>query len=639
VILPLQINPVQADAYNANHTQNNNKVAFQKFIDVDLSKSRIILVDDFSTNTGVPAANYWADEYVYVNNNFAEDPQSIGVATFDGLDKTGYPYDFSQPTSYGACDTLTSLPIKLGNVHYNFPDTVVYLSFLYQPQGKNPFANSEKDSIILQFKNVKTKVIEHKVIISIDSTHSATQTYYENIDVSEWTQVWGREGSAVHEFRRVVIKVDSALYNTSGSVDHWNIDNVYMSVESPLAHSGFEDVAYTRETGSQLKEFESMPWSHYYQDPNYYDDDTRMPLRIYNSYNTANIVTLEYFAEDASGNPVDNITGVPGGVVLPGKDFKNEFMPITGVGDHDFQFPISSEPNPKATTYFLKKNVMTNSDQNEIIKSNNTVKEYQVFGTYYAYDDGSAEAGYGIRASKGKLAYKFNLRDGLTDTILAMYIYFNPVVANRSTERFKFTIWGDNNGKPGSIIYQNTTTHSPTYPKKGVNAFQRIEMDKPVAVNGTYYVGYEKLTTEVLNIGYDLNRDASDKMFFNIGNGWVNSGVDGSVPKGAIMLRPSFSNAEEPQVGIIKPQTINEEFDVDLYPNPTRDRIYFRSNQAGGKGLDVRIFNLQGSMITNFTMNEISEFDVRHMNPGMYVVQFTDEINHRVVNKKFIVSK
>lgn len=651
MILPLEVNPVQSELHELNQSKAGDKVSFDKFIDVDLSQSRIIILDDFSTNTGVPAAKYWKDNYVYVNNNFGRDPQSIGVATFDGLDQTGYPYDFSQPSSYGACDTLTSLPIRLGNVHYSDPDTVVYLSFLYQPQGMNPFANSEKDSIILQFKDFKTQIVEHKIEVSIDSAHSAIQTVYEMVDLSVWKQVWGREGSDVHEFRREVVKVDSAYYkngfqfrfisygNTSGSVDHWHIDNVYMSVEAPTAHTGFQDVAYTRETGSQLKEFEAMPWSHYYQDPNYYDDDTRMPLRLYNSYNTANIVTLEYFAEDASGKHVDSITGVPGGVVLPGRDYKSETMPITGVANHDFLFPITSEPNPNATTYFLKRNVMTNPDQNELIKSNNTVKEYQVFGTYYAYDDGSAEAGYGIKATSGKFAYRFNLKDGLTDTILAIYIYFNPVVVNRSNERFRLTIWGDNNGKPGSVIYQNTTTHSPTYPKKGVNAFQRINLDQPVAVNKTYYIGYEKLTNDVLNIGYDLNRDASAKMFYNIGNGWVNSGTDGSVPKGAIMLRPSFSNAEEPQVGVIKETVPKNEFDVNVYPNPAGELLYVEFTGSDAKDLEVAVYNMQGSMISRFTMNKRAEIDVRNMIPGMYVVRFADRSGNLVINKKFIVSR
>lgn len=654
VILPLEVNTVQAAEYSLNQAQMNNKAARDRWIDVDLTKSNIIIVDDFSTNKGTIGANYWQDNYVYVNNNFGHDPQSIGVVTFDGLDETGYPYNFTQSSSYGACDTLTSLPILLGNVNYHNPDTMVYLSFLFQPQGKNPFANSDKDSIVLEFKNFKNKIEEQKIWVKdTTSGDSAVVITYKNVDASEWSQVWQRDGSKVHEFRKVVLKVDSFYYkngfqfrfvsygNTSGSVDHWHIDNVYMSVEPEAAHLGFNDVAYTRETGSQLTDFEAMPWSHYYDDPDYYDDDTRMSLRLYNSYNSSVIVTLEYFAEDASGNPVDSITGVPGGVVLFGKDFKNETMPITGVGEHNFLFPITSEPDRNATTYFLKKNVMTNPDQNEIIKENNVVKEYQVFGTYYSYDDGSAEAGYGIRANNGKLAYQFTLKDGMADSILAMYIYFNPVVVNRSTERFKLTIWADDGGEPGNIIYQNSTVHAPTYPKNGVNTFQRIDMDRPVLVSGIYYIGYEKLTTEVINIGYDVNRDASDKIFFNIGNGWVNSATGGSssVPDGAIMLRPSFSNAEEPQVGIIKPKTQPTEFDVNLYPNPTSNLIYFQSDLSGEAELEVRIFNLQGSLINSLTMNERAEVDVSQMNPGLYVVRFTDRANNRILNKKFIVSR
>src|SRR5690606_30440110 len=43
----------------------------------------------------------WEDDDVYVNNNFPLDPPTIGVATFDGLSRTGMPYNFSNFNAYG----------------------------------------------------------------------------------------------------------------------------------------------------------------------------------------------------------------------------------------------------------------------------------------------------------------------------------------------------------------------------------------------------------------------------------------------------------------------------------------------------------------------------------------------------------
>lgn len=282
---------------------------------------------------------------------------------------------------------------------------------------------------------------------------------------------------------------------------------------------------------------------------------------------------------------------------------------------------------------------MTNPDQNEIIKENNVVKDYQVFGTYYSYDDGSAEAGYGLRASGGKIAYQFNLRDGLVDTIRSIYIYFNPVVVSRANERFKFTVWDDNNGRPGNIIYQDNTIHSPSYPKDGINSFQRIELDGPAVVSDVYYIGYEKLTAEVLNIGYDLNDTiGSSKLFYNTGTGWFNSGVSQSVQKGSLMMRPSFSDADEPIVGLKKVRNeINRE--VRLFPNPANDVIYITSEDHMDHLMLVRLFDLRGTLMRSFEMKHQAQIDVKSLNPGMYIIQCSDISGVWMKSLKFIVSE
>src|ERR1700752_4776454 len=57
--------------------------------------------DDFSSamKSPYPKSTHWIDSNVYVNTGFPIAPLSIGVATFDGLSKTGYPYNISAPVS------------------------------------------------------------------------------------------------------------------------------------------------------------------------------------------------------------------------------------------------------------------------------------------------------------------------------------------------------------------------------------------------------------------------------------------------------------------------------------------------------------------------------------------------------------
>ena len=57
---------------------------------------------------------------------------------------------------------------------------------------------------------------------------------------------------------------------------------------------------------------------------------------------------------------------------------------------------------------------------------------------------------------------------------------------------------------------------------------------------GTFYVGWEQITNDLLNIGLDKNSISNQYMFYNVGGGWVNSQFPGSW-----MIRPVV-NFDEP---------------------------------------------------------------------------------------------
>jgi hypothetical protein len=100
----------------------------------DLSKSNsrsltdtleLPFIDDFSKEARSPEESKWLDHSVYINQQMAVKPPSIGVATFDGLNNFGLPYSTINET--GAADTLTSHYI---NLSYPASDSI-YLSFYY----------------------------------------------------------------------------------------------------------------------------------------------------------------------------------------------------------------------------------------------------------------------------------------------------------------------------------------------------------------------------------------------------------------------------------------------------------------------------------------------------------------------------
>ena len=100
--------------------------------------------DDFGYAGPYPDAGKWLNQFVYINNTKAMAAPNMGVATFDGLDQYGFPYN-PHVTSSGQTiapaapsDTLTSYPIRLDSIpgiSQLSPLDNVYLSFYYQGMG------------------------------------------------------------------------------------------------------------------------------------------------------------------------------------------------------------------------------------------------------------------------------------------------------------------------------------------------------------------------------------------------------------------------------------------------------------------------------------------------------------------------
>jgi len=219
---------------NLPKTIHKNQAASQK----STSTSSIYLpfFDDFSYayKSPYPSANNWVDSNTYVNTGFAIAPISLGVATFDGLNKFGYPYNIGAAVSTSvSADTLKSRPIHLDSIPTSNPlvykkysplDSIA-LTFYYQAEGFGE-APEASDSLCVDF---------YKPLA--DSSRGV------------WTKVWGKPGynpsPTDTSFYRVKIGiVDTAYFHdgfrfrfrnkatTSGSLDHWHVD--YIQVRAIL---------------------------------------------------------------------------------------------------------------------------------------------------------------------------------------------------------------------------------------------------------------------------------------------------------------------------------------------------------------------------------------------------------------------
>ena len=101
-------------------------------------------VDDFSYRSDRPTQELWSDQDVWINDAMPLFQNSIGVATFDGCNAYGKPYQPGNITTNGISDQLTSNYINLQGA------TDVWLSFQYQRAGRGE-APSASDSLVVSY--------------------------------------------------------------------------------------------------------------------------------------------------------------------------------------------------------------------------------------------------------------------------------------------------------------------------------------------------------------------------------------------------------------------------------------------------------------------------------------------------------
>ncbi|MBE7440919.1 MAG: T9SS type A sorting domain-containing protein [Flavobacteriales bacterium] len=591
---------------------SNNKIIEQRRLQQNVSANRyysdsnkkkaslsLPFLDDFSQYHFYPDGSKWADVNVFINTNYAVNPISYGVATFDGLDSTGYPYNFINPTSYGIADYLTSKPIDLTTVVDS-----VYLSFYYQPKGMGNQPEA-KDSLRLEFFRKS------------DST---------------WVRKWAVPGAALAPFKLVMIPVDVQFQSDSfqfrfknyatlsGNVDHWNVDYVYLNDNRTFSDTTLNDVALTRNYYNMLNGYSAMPWTHYMVDT-LNNMSSVINVEYRNNHNSTYSVFYEY----------NVITDNGAGAVIESYPTSTSFKPVNGYSSlvepqavyssplNNFYFP--TDDTAKTKVFQLKNffNISSGAVTDFNIK-NDTVVSYQVFSNYYSYDDGSAEAGYGIEGVGAKLANQFTIKK--SDTLVGIRIYFNPVTYNHSNKSFKLKIWSSLN--PEVLIYEQVDYYNPVY--SFTNEFLNYNLTTPILLPaGTYYFGYENITSDFLTLGYDLNTNSKYNIFFNAEGIWQNSNYDGS-----LMLHPLFKY-NDAIIGVDEVE--NEKSSIKIYPNPSQGIFYVKTSQA----IEAHVYDLLGNLVAHFPKQRHTSFNLNSLTNGVYFIHLTGEKNNLV--EKIIISK
>jgi hypothetical protein len=579
---------------------------------------------DFADSVIYPDNKLWLDSDVFINASYSINPVTIGVATFDALDKNGKLYPAALTSNHFSADKLTSDTIDLSS---KSAKGSVYLRFYYQAGGVADLPESG-DSLILEF--------------------------YAQIH-NQWNKVWAVPGGPSTPFIRVTIPIIDSIYfkkdfqfrfrniasiNSSSIIgknsnaDIWNVDYIQIDEGRSMLDTVLHDLAITGPLYSPLRDFESIPWSHFKM-PNVYEKAMggSLNLNIRNNDDTIRSATRAYIIEDVrSGSTSDLFTTA---------DAKLDSFSVGAFHD-TLPDPLISY----STDYAIFK--ITASLQNNTSydpRQNDTVRYYQVFDNYYAYDDGTAEYGYGLKGvgtANAMVAYKFS--GYMSDTLWAVKMFFNRTLKNENAVNFSLTVWDSKNGVPFNVLYRkdsiNGKAYMPDTLSSGLNEFTRYDLDTPVVVPDTFFVGWTQKSETFLNVGLDINRNNSfdvpnhkkDLIYYNLlgtQDDWSQSSKDG-----ALMIRPIVGTYLQSRVSIKQATTGN----FVIYPNPAIDRLNIKLSEKDiNSNTRIYIFDLAGKIVLNKILSGQS-LDVGMLKPGLYLIRLQTNTG-MTFNGKVIIGK
>ena len=569
-----------------------------------------ILVYPPDTLPGGISKSLWIDNYAYINSTYPIDPITIGVATLDGVDETGAPYnDFADPSGYGVADQLTSKPIDLKKTSLDS----VFLSFYYQPEGLGNDPQDE-DSLVLEF--------------------------FAPL-LGEWHHIWSTPGKVSHDFKQVMIQISNTSYlekgfqfrfnnyaTISGNLDHWHIDYIRLDENRNEGDTLILlDIAHVYNTSSLLKNYTAMPWDHFLVDTISQLADS---LVMIISNNDPGTVNLNY--EHQINTPFDSVLINPiiNNLNVDPQSQIGNFRKADQL-DYLCYSPYNGCFDPAADSVTIEIRSVLNV-ANDPNRNNDTLKVNQSFYNYYAYDDGSAEAAYGLNVNGGKLAYRFTVNKA--DTLRAISMYFSQVMEDVSEEFFYLTIWSGLN--PEQIVFQKPFL-SPIY-ADSLNKFHTYLLDTAIVLSGTYYIGWIQTSPELLNIGFDKNHNASGNLYYNVSGTWLSSIIEG-----AVMIRPLFGKPIPVPVGIHPNQSLsyNESVGIRLYPNPATDVVYweYTGNNESNHDHWFRITDICGRIVKDQIPADEGFLDISHLNNGIYLIEYRNGNPAETVVEKLFISR
>ena len=541
--------------------------------------------DDFSDSDIYPSAARWSDLQAFINNTFSVRQPSAGIATLDCLDQNGHLYDAASQSVFPA-DRLTSRAIELAYL----PSDSIFLSFIYEAGGVSDLPEPG-DSLTLSF----WAPAEEK-----------------------WYSIWQVTGEATDGFRGVIIPITDPRFlmtgfrfmfqgyaslagiltepSQAGNADIWNLDHILLDKGRSVHDTVIHDVAMTLPLRSLVKEYEAMPWRHFRQ-----------------AYLSAMspVAKISYRNNDTIVRNVTRhvtITDMSNGAVV--RDFDagaSNAGPLTDVlYEAPLLYTYNTASSPDTAQFMVKLSLITDDFDP---KQNDTLKFIQRFGDYFAIDDGTAEAGYGINGQGARNAMAaLRFRSFIPDSVTGISICFNDAYENANHQGFEIMVWADDNGRPGILL---GSSDGPTAGQgTGINGFVTYSFERPVRVTDAFWIGWRQDTEAFLNAGLDLNTPNDGRQYFLLSGTWQQSQVQGTV-----MMRPVMKGSGT-QTSAGNGTLINDLYSV--YPNPTDGYVTIVPSEDAPDDFVIEVISVTGARV--MTLDSTDHPDLGRLAAGSYML-------------------
>jgi hypothetical protein len=603
---------------HAGLSENAHKEYIKKKQNRRITAVSLPFFEDFYQDGVYPDPNKWQDNFVYVNQTFALNPVSIGMAIFDGLNPVGQPYSLLS----GAVDTadrLTSQPIDL--LGLSDSDRVI-LSFLYAFNTLSEEPDPAKDFLYLQLMN----------------------------ESGEWQTVWQRtpgnnEDSIV--FRQVFIAIDTPFLhdnfqfrffnigNISGLNDVWAVDYIRLDKNrDSIFDRTIRDMAFQYPAPSMLGRYYNMPYNQY--DDSLQRSDT-MTLSVKNNFNNPTTDFVDRYTATILSDTVgayngpsrDFFPGTENRIVYPLFNVPKTYTNDTVIVEINFSFDVTAEDSGIA-----------------VIKNNNRLTHRQIFSNYFSYDDGTPERAYWTKDSDNyKLAVKYALT--VPDTLRAIKFQFTQVKSDIGRALFAVAVW--KNVQVGStneqLIYRHNGLRIADLAKEfgydTINGMYYYSIKPefivdnnyqyPLVLSDSFLVGVIVEDENTLSIGFDINNNKKQYNFFVNGRGdranrWLRTGIDGTM-----MINPVFGKKLPDH--LITPIKNNPTYAVKIYPNPAQNYIHISGIKSKTQ---VTVLDLRGNIINTFETGTDKVLNIENLPPSIYIIQLKELETNKLGVIKFI---